>query len=520
MPQIQANPLATNSLMLDSRHILLAGSISNTTENLLIDRAHEFVDSFVEEVLNAGGGFVIYLAAEPVNADGKPLLFDWTVAKAVDRLLPGESPQVRLKIVATEERLQSKASADQRRLVLGLVARGVAELIPLEDDVLTGGNVGDAQIEHTTAMVALGGGKGVLDRARKMARRMLPVLPLDLQLGANSEDGVGALGVRKEFLTSPLTYMPNTGNKVARVLPALSLQEPVMALADISKRVVKILHDEEQARVEALPPDVLVLTALDVELAAAKQALGVAADAEHATTENGLHIWKAPVTTRGGKTASCVVACFAGAGNVDAASVTSMLLGELKPANVMMLGIAAGLREKCKLGEVVLAERVVAYDGAALIAGGEVEQRPEITRLNMRVRQDVASYLSNRESVVTRLKESYKALGIVFPKNVEAGPVAEGVMPKTATVASGEKLLRDPDKFLALRELHGKTEVAEMEGAGLFAACANFGKPVLMVRGISDFGDSKKDNRFHLLAAKAAAAVTVDYIANGMTLQD
>jgi hypothetical protein len=40
------------------------------------------------------------------------------------------------------------------------------------------------------------------------------------------------------------------------------------------------------------------------------------------------------------------------------------------------------------------------------------------------------------------------------------------------------------------------------------------------VRGISDFGDSKKDNRFHLLAAKAAAAVTVDYIANGMTLQD
>ncbi|MNN09886.1 5'-methylthioadenosine/S-adenosylhomocysteine nucleosidase [compost metagenome] len=91
-------------------------------------------------------------------------------------------------------------------------------------------------------------------------------------------------------------------------------------------------------------------------------------------------------------------------------------------------------------------------------------------------------------------------------------------MPKTATVASGEKLLRDPEKFLALRELHGKTEVAEMEGAGLFAACANFGKPVLMVRGISDFGDSVKDNRFHLLAAKAAAAVTVDYIANGMTL--
>lgn len=39
-----------------------------------------------------------------------------------------------------------------------------------------------------------------------------------------------------------------------------------------------------------------------------------------------------------------------------------------------------------------------------------------------------------------------------------------------------------------------------------------------MIRGISDFGDSTKDNRFHLLAAKAAAAVTVDYIAHGLTL--
>lgn len=89
----------TNSLMLASSHILLAGSISNTTENALIDRAHEFVDAFVEDVLKAGGGFVIYVAAEPVNGDNKPLLFDWTVAKAVDKLTPGDSSQVRLRMV-------------------------------------------------------------------------------------------------------------------------------------------------------------------------------------------------------------------------------------------------------------------------------------------------------------------------------------------------------------------------------------------------------------------------------------
>lgn len=507
-----------NSLMLTSSYILLAGSISNTTENALIDKAHEFVDMFVEEVLKAGGGFVIYVAAEPVNGDNKPLLFDWTVAKAVDRLIQGDSSQVRLKIVASQERLQAKANPEQRKLLMGMVARGVAELTSLEEEVLTGGNVGDEQIEHATAMVALGGGKGVLDRARKMAKRLLPVLPLDLQLGANSEDGDGALGVLKSFRANPLTYMPNSGNKVVKVLPALSLQEPVLTLLEISRRIVNIFYEEERARIDALPPDVLVLTALDVELAAAKQAFGIAEDAEHTTTKNGLHVWKALVAKPGGKMASCIVACFAGAGNVDAASVTTMLLGELQPGMVMMLGIAAGMRGKCALGEVVLTERIVAYEGAALVEGGKVEARSEITRLTMNVRQDVSSYLSNGAALEARLRESYQALGIEFPDQVEAGPVAKGVLPKTATVASGEKLLRDPEKFLGMRELHGKIEVAEMEGAGLFSACVNFGKSVLMVRGISDFGDSKKDNRFHLLAAQAAAAVTVDYIANGMTM--
>lgn len=510
----------TPSLTLVSSQILLAGSISNTTENALIDRAHEFVEMFVKEALSAGGSFVIYVAAEPINRDNKSLLFDWTVAKAVDKLIPSNSSRVRLKIVASQDRLQSKANPQQRKLLGGMIARGVAELVPLDDDVLTGSNAGSEQIENATVMLALGGGKGVLDRARKMAKRRLPVLPLDLQLGANSEDGAGALGILKSFQSNPLTYMPNTGDKVVKILPALSLQEPVMGLSDICTRIVVILHEEERARLEALPPDVLVLTALEVELAAAKQAFGIAEDAEHTTTANGLHVWKAPVSKRGGKAVSCVVACFAGAGNVDAASVTTMLLGELRPAKVIMLGIAAGLRDKCALGEVVLAERIVAYEGAALLESGKVEARPEITRLNMRVRQDISSYLSNRATLESRLKNSYEALGIKFPDEVEAGPVAKGLMPKTATVASGEKLLRDPERFLGMRELHGKCEIAEMEGAGLFASCANFGTPVLMVRGISDFGDSKKDNRFHLLAAKAAAAVTVDYIANGMTLQD
>jgi hypothetical protein len=102
-----------------------------------------------------------------------------------------------------------------------MIARGIAEHICIDDEILTGSNVGEEQIEHATAMIALGGGKGVLDRAHKMAKKSLPVLPLDLQLGANKEDGKGALGVLQKFREAPLTYMQNTGLSVVKVFQLL-----------------------------------------------------------------------------------------------------------------------------------------------------------------------------------------------------------------------------------------------------------------------------------------------------------
>lgn len=508
----------SSSFKLSGSYILVAGSISNSTDNQRIDVAHAFVETFVEEVLEADGGFVAYFATEVFNNDNKPVLFDWTVARAIDRLIPNESNEIRLKIIASDDRLKIKASPDQRKLLKGMIARGVAELIPLEEEILTGGNIGEEQTEHATAMVALGGGKGVLDRAYKMAKKLRPVIPLDLQLGANSEDGAGALGILRRFQIEPEKYMPYSGGKVVRILSSLSLEEQVLEPSQIAKRMVDILYAEEQARRAALPPDVLVLTAIYPELAAAKQAFRIAEDAPPKLTNTGLHTWNATVTSSNGKTVSCVVACFAGPGNVDAAVITATLLNELNPSNVVMLGIAGGMREKCALGDVVFADRIVAYEGAALLEGGGAQARPESIRLSLRVRQDIGSYLSNQSSLKQRLITSYENLNIVFPKEAEEGAVTKDILPKTTTVGSGEKLIRDPDKFKALRELNGRTEVVEMEGHGVFAACDTHRKDVLMIRGISDFGDGTKNNDFHHLAAAAAAAVTVDFIAYGLTL--
>lgn len=206
----------SNPVSLLNSCILLAGSISNTTNDEQIEKAHAFVETLVTEVINADGSFIGYFSAEPVNENQKPLLFDWTVARKINQLIPDVSDKVYLKIVASNDRLKNKTNPEQRRLLNGMIARGVAEHIYIDDEIVTGSNVGEEQIEHATAMIALGGGKGVLDRAYKMAKKSLPILPLDLQLGANKEDGAGALGVLKKFQENPLTYMPNTGHTVVK----------------------------------------------------------------------------------------------------------------------------------------------------------------------------------------------------------------------------------------------------------------------------------------------------------------
>ncbi|WP_339473577.1 hypothetical protein [Pseudomonas fluorescens] len=56
-----------------------------------------------------------------------------------------------------------------------------------------------------------------------------------------------------------------------------------------------------------------------------------------------------------------------------------------------------------------------------------------------------------------------------------------------------------------------------MEAFGVFDACEKQNVPVLVVRGISDYGDTSKDNTFHKIASEAAAIVTFDYAVHGWT---
>lgn len=220
------------------------------------------------------------------------------------------------------------------------------------------------------------------------------------------------------------------------------------------------------------------------------------------------------------------VGCIGHAGNYDAATVTANFIGTLKPDMMILMGIAAGMKNKVKIGDVILSERVVAYESAAIDTGptGEaVEQpRPDIHRLPYTVVQNVSAYLAYMEA--DRLHKRFINLGWDIPRPPRGRKrdynsfVASTITARQETIASGEKLLRHPTVLYQVQNIHNKTKVGEMEAAGFVTACNHQNPPIpwLVIRGISDFGDNFKDDRFHPFAARAAAVVLADFLRNGL----
>jgi nucleoside phosphorylase len=290
---------------------------------------------------------------------------------------------------------------------------------------------------------------------------------------------------------------------------------------------LKVFFDRRSRSVEQLRgfgpahADIGILTVIPEELRAVQSAFQIDRNV-HLTTQSGTIYWLFKhnfVDLR--HEISIALGCIGEAGNYDAAAATMKMIQTLKPRAMLLVGIAAGIRGKAKIGDTVLAERVVGWEFGSVNAGSDggssrTIARPEMDKPSHRMIQLMMAYdISAAQQDATHL---FTDLGWEFPigrpDDIEwVANVADRIFIKKATIASGEKLLRDPGKLISLREdIHGKIEVGEMEGSGFSKACAAEKVEWMVIRGISDFGDHLKDDRFHAFASRSAAVVAVGFV--------
>lgn len=517
-------PQGSTVMALQRRWLLIEGSAAPTSPVALLERSHTFVREVVRQAWSRGAGFIVVASDDPLQEEDPryPLVFSWTILEEVERLaVTNANGESRVVLITAPKFLGGRMSEARSRLVQTLEAQGMARVETIANDLWVGGRIRDTQAAQAHAMICLGGGKGVVDLAHRLLTQRAPVLPMDIELRGITEDGGGAQQLYQEMTQSPSRFFPYTSAQLPAQLFALSLRNPAHSIPRAAATAVDLVAQELRARDTASRVDVLVLTALPIELEAAREALGLASESSPMRSPSGTYIWRGslPLTSRA-HDLTVGLCCLGTAGNLGAAAVVAELLGPLSPHLVVMVGIAAGMRTKRRLGEVIVHEEIVAYEPAALIQtpeGHAVQARPRTWRTAHAVTQDVVSYLAQGRSIAARVDRVLAARGITWTSASTAAPadVVHRLTVGLATIGSGEKLLRDAIVWDTLRAIHGKIDVAEMEAAGVAEACEQSGVPCVVVRGISDFGDSTKHDGYHRLASVVAAEVAMDFLRSG-----
>lgn len=265
-------------------------------------------------------------------------------------------------------------------------------------------------------------------------------------------------------------------------------------------------------------------------------------------------------------------------GGVATAALATSLIEKYNPQCISMCGICAGRRGKLSLGDVIFADRLWTYDtGKLVVEQGPNGERVERFygdmfqhRLPERWKQRVEAYKVadalwlNLRPRPLQLQAEWLLLRLRAGDNPQAHPDREnacpdwadtiahlrrkGLLKKTglslthrgaaraqelnllyvngplepedfrvhlAPIATGSRVVEDPDIFDRLSESMRKVLGLEMEASALGAVGDLKEVPVIIAKGVSDFAD-EKDDRFRKFAARASAECLLGFLRTNM----
>ena len=233
---------------MEEKFILIYGSASNSCPEAKLDRAIEFVQCFVAEILRRGGGVVVLGTDESatVDSNGRPHIFDWIALREVERYVQStsEAQRIRARLVMSDQAVATKLDDKNLQTLSNLEQRGVLEVERIRREEYTGGRYRQLEIELADAMMAVGGGKGTYSCGTDMLEAGKPVLPLDLKVGASSEDGEGAVLLHRELMHDPGRFFPSTEAEVIDKLDMLSLDREIHQVPVVAQRAAEFLSAE------------------------------------------------------------------------------------------------------------------------------------------------------------------------------------------------------------------------------------------------------------------------------------
>lgn len=175
-----------------------------------------------------------------------------------------------------------------------------------------------------------------------------------------------------------------------------------------------------------------------------------------------------------------VVAARIGAGNPRAAEEAVRVIERFRPEVLLFVGVAGGLKDNVRLGDVVASTKVYAYESGK--AGKVFRPRPEVAN---------SSYDLEQRAFDVERENSWQRR--ILPEPSDGKVPTAYVKP----IAAGEKVVASnrSSTYRFLRRQYDDAFAVEMEGYGFLRAAHAYSEVSgIIVRGISDLVENKQES--------------------------
>ena len=237
---------------LNGRRIHIVGSADLESEETMLTYVHSLVSKLTEALVLEGASFIIPFGKEPFLKDhegGPSIIFDWTVAEAVHRMLKegraqASGPNGRLVTTLATTKTDSHIPA-VRRLIYDELRSGNAVNMEFHEPGWSAGAFRRQRLAQLgDVLIGISGGEGVEHLAIEYSSKGKPVIPLDIQLGSSQKDGSGGAArlFQRALAQSANFFRVLDGCSPADLLERTATRNGTIGVSKVVSYVVDLMH--------------------------------------------------------------------------------------------------------------------------------------------------------------------------------------------------------------------------------------------------------------------------------------
>jgi adenosylhomocysteine nucleosidase len=201
-----------------------------------------------------------------------------------------------------------------------------------------------------------------------------------------------------------------------------------------------------------------------------------------------------------------LITAISGHGKVAAAATTATVIERFEPTHVIFGGVAGGIDPAVRIGDIVIADRLVQHDCDA----SPLFEKFVIPSLG------VAEVAADTDLVARLLRAADRWVRTRSRSEIPQRPDdlfdATKISVRQGLIASGDRFVDDVAEARTLSgDLPGLL-AAEMEGAAVAQVCTERGVPFGVFRSISDHADNHADVNFLAFVSSVAAPITAGIV--------